>query len=78
MGHEGNFLVDFSPQNPELHEQTVGYYGWYSNRARGFRKAHGLLPPATPAQPAPEADGAPLAIQRPWARLIRQVYEADS
>jgi hypothetical protein len=53
------------------------YYGWYSNRTRGFRKAPGLLAPAPPSQPAPESDRAPLAIRRPWARLIRKIYEVD-
>ncbi len=42
-----------------------------------FRKAHGVLPLATPAQPSPEAARAPLVLRRTWARLIRQVYEGD-
>jgi len=57
--------------------KTAIYYGWYSNRTRGFRKARGLLPPAPPGQPPAEADRAPLATRRTWARLIRKIYKAD-
>jgi hypothetical protein len=71
------FLAELCAHIPDPHEKTAIYYGWYSNRTRGFRKAHGLLAAATPSQPAPETDRAPLAIRRTWARLIRKIYEVD-
>ena len=55
------FLAEISAHIPDPHEKTALYYGWYSNRTRGFRKARGLLPPAPPGQPPAEADRAPLA-----------------
>ena len=71
------FLAELCAHIPDPHEKTAIYYGWYSNRTRGFRKAHGLLDPATPAVAAAEADRTPLALRRTWARLIRKIYEAD-
>ena len=71
------FLAEISAHIPDPHEKTALYYGWYSNRTRGFRKARGLLPPAPPGQPPAEADRAPLATRRTWARLIRKIYKAD-
>ena len=56
------FLAELCAHIPDPHEKTAIYYGWYSNRTRGFRKARGLLPPATPVQPAPEADRAPPSL----------------
>jgi len=62
---------------PDRGEPLVRYYGGYSNRARGTRKAEmtdaeaAALPEAVPEQVDPEASRAA------WARLIKQVYEAD-
>jgi Putative transposase len=41
------FLAEICAHIPDPHEKTAIYYGWYSNRTRGFRKARGLLPPVT-------------------------------
>ena len=60
---------------PDAHEKTTLFYGWYSNRTRGYRRHHGLLGTTPVVKPAPEAtDQAPLEVRRAWARLIRKVY----
>jgi hypothetical protein len=54
------------------------FYGWYSNRTRGYRKQHGLLAKGEAPDPLPgPVARAPLEVRRSWARLIRQVYEVD-
>jgi hypothetical protein len=63
---------------PDAHEKTTLFYGWYSNRTRGYRKRHGLLEEASPADPAAdEGTQAPRELCRSWARRIRQVCEVD-
>jgi hypothetical protein len=66
---------------PDWGEHLVRYYGWYSNRARGTRKAGKADPEApdsviegVPEQVDPEISRAARAA---WARLIKTVYEAD-
>jgi len=66
---------------PDRGEHLVRYYGWYSNRVRGRRKAEIAdaempppLPEGEPEQVGPEASRAARAA---WARLIKKVYEAD-
>jgi hypothetical protein len=73
-----DFLAEVSAHIPDAHEKTTLFYGWYSNRTRGYRRQHGLLEvnPSTQAAPAGGAL-APLEARRSWARLIRQVYEVD-
>jgi hypothetical protein len=71
------FLADFCAHIPDPHEKTAIYYGWYSTRTRGFRKARGLLAPAGPDAPVADAERPPLTIRRTWARLIRKIYEVD-
>jgi hypothetical protein len=73
-----DFLAEVSAHIPDAHEKTTLFYGWYSNRTRGYRRQHGLLGKAERAEPVPdEAARAPLEVRRSWARLIRQVYEVD-
>jgi hypothetical protein len=73
-----DFLAEVSAQIPDPHEKTTLFYGWYSNRTRGYRKQHGLLGKPERAEPVPdESTRAPLEVRRSWARLIRQVYEVD-
>jgi hypothetical protein len=69
-----DFLAEVSAHIPDAHEKTTLFYGWYSNRTRGYRRQRGLLGQAEAATPTGE-DRAPLDIRRSWARLIRQVYE---
>ncbi len=73
-----DFLAEVAAHIPDPHEKTALFYGWYSNRTRGFRRARGLLNPAevSPAPPM-DAERAPGVVRRSWARLIRKVYEAD-
>jgi hypothetical protein len=33
-----DFLAEVSAHIPEAHEKTTLFYGWYSNRTRGYRK----------------------------------------
>ncbi len=70
-----DFLAEVSAHIPDAHEKTAIYYGWYSNRTRDFCQARGLLVPAAPHVPVPDADRVPLALRRTWAHLIRQTYE---
>ncbi len=73
-----DFLAEVSAHIPDAHEKTTLFYGWYSNRTRGYRRRHGLLGEAPPLEPAPEGDPrVPLEARQSWARLIRQVYEVD-
>ncbi|MBU0973493.1 MAG: transposase, partial [Proteobacteria bacterium] len=59
---------------PGRYEQTVRYYGWYSNKSRGMRKK------------ADQGDAIPAVLPNPlsakefrqnWARLIQKSYELD-
>jgi hypothetical protein len=38
-----DFLAEVSAPIPDAHEKTTLFYGWYSNRTRGYRKQRGLL-----------------------------------
>ena len=65
---------------PDRGEHLVRYYGWYSNRSRGERKAlESESPEATPTcTETIEADNAfSQAARSAWARLIKKVYEVD-
>ena len=67
-----DFLAEVSAHIPDPHEKTTLFYGWYSNRTRGYRRQRGLLGKAQGAEPVPdEATRAPLEVRRSWARLIR-------
>ena len=59
---------------PNRGEQTVRYYGWYSNVARGKRQKlaeEGAIPCII------ESDRTPAACRKSWARLIQKIYEID-
>jgi len=67
-----DFLAEVSAHIPDAHEKSTLFYGWYSNRTRGYRRQHGLLGKAEAAEPVPsEGTRAPLEVRRSWARLIR-------
>jgi len=81
-----DFLAEVSAHIPDAHEKTTLFYGWYSNRTRGYRKQHGLLAKGEAPDPLPgPVARAPLEVRRSClrraqarrARLIRQVYEVD-
>ena len=59
---------------PNRGEQMVRYYGYYSNVARGKRKAKGadyVIPSII------EPEGNSKAFRKNWARLIQKIYEVD-
>ena len=54
---------------PERYEQTVRYYGYYSNKSRGLRKkadADNQLPTIIPGEMSPKE------FRQNWARLIKK------
>ena len=59
---------------PGRYEQTVRYYGYYSNKSRGMRKKAGKddsFPAVTPS------DMSSKESRQNWARLIQKIYETD-
>ena len=59
---------------PGRYEQTVRYYGWYSNKSRGMRKKADLddtIPAVIPNEMSSKE------FRQSWARLIQKVYEVD-
>jgi hypothetical protein len=73
-----DFLAELSAHIPDPHEKTTLYYGWYSNRSRGYRKQQAPNGGATKSTPVLENDNpTPFAMRQAWARLIRRVYEVD-
>ena len=48
-----DFLAEVSAHIPDPHEKTTLFYGWYSNRTRGYRRQHDLLGKAEGAEPVP-------------------------
>jgi hypothetical protein len=73
-----DFLAEVTAHIPDAHEKTMLFYGWYSNRTRGYRKQHGLLAKGEAPDPLPgPVARAPLEVRRSWTRLICQVYEVD-
>ena len=59
---------------PERYEQTVRYYGYYSNKSRGMRKKAGKDEPSTAII---TNDISSKESRRNWARLIQKIYETD-
>ena len=69
-----DWLALLTTHIPDRYEQTVRYYGYYSNRARGERKKsnHGDLIPMLM-----DADVNGKHFKRSWARLIKKIYNID-
>jgi len=59
---------------PNRGEQMVRYYGYYSNVARGKRKAKGT-DDVVPGILDPVENNK--ALRKNWARLIQKIYEVD-
>ncbi len=59
---------------PSRYEQTVRYYGYYSNKSRGMRKK-AYMDDAIPAVIPNEMSSR--EFRKNWARLIQKVYEVD-
>jgi Putative transposase len=74
-----DWLAALTAPIPNHGEQLVRYYGWDSNVSRGKRKKAQPEGPTAAAQGVVEVElSAPgRAAKREWARLIKQVYEAD-
>lgn len=59
---------------PGRYEQTVRYYGWYSNKSRGMRKKADLddtIPTVIPNEMSSKE------FRQSWARLIQKIYDVD-
>ena len=59
---------------PARYEQTVRYYGYYSNKSRGLRKkadTDNQLPTIIAGEMSSRE------FRRNWARLIKKIYEVD-
>ncbi len=59
---------------PSRYEQTVRYYGYYSNKSRGMRKKAGMDDTITAVIPNEISSK---EFRQNWARLIQKVYEVD-
>jgi hypothetical protein len=69
-----DWLAALTAHIPNAGEHLVRYYGWYSNVSQGKRrKTQGERPTTTGEFNEVSAS----AAKRAWARLIKQVYEAD-
>jgi hypothetical protein len=69
-----DWLAQLITHIPNKGEQTVRYYGYYSNKSRGMRKKAGTddeIPALI------DTDISRKEFRRNWARLIRKVYNAD-
>ena len=72
-----DFLAAITQHIPEKGAQTVKYYGYYSNKARGHRaKAVGRAGP--PDQPPTAESAIPKKISsRTWRELIKKAWDVD-
>ena len=63
---------------PEPSQQTVRYWGYYTNAARGKRRKAAAAEDTTHA-PCRQVDGDQFTrhARLSWAKLIRRVYEVD-
>ncbi len=71
-----DFLAEVTQHIPEAGEHLIRYYGFYSNKRRGWRtKGQSQAVPAA----APNSASAPSSKQarKRWAALIKPVYEID-
>ena len=70
------FLARVVDHIPEPSQQTVRYWGYYANAARGRRRK--ALPAGDALQAPPRDDDEFTRSTRlTWAKLIRRVYEVD-
>lgn len=72
--HMLDWLARLVTHIPGRYEQTVRYYGWYSNKSRGMRKKAGtddIIPAVMPN------DLSSKESRQNWARLIQKIYEVD-
>ena len=85
-----DWLAALTSHIPNRWEQTVGYYGHYSNKSRGQRHkasrnhlsvspqvSHPSCQPEAAETADAELEEFRKACCKNWARLIRKVYEVD-
>ena len=62
---------------PEPSQQTVRYWGYYANAARGKRRKAAQGGNAIQTPPSQDDDEFSRRARLTWAKLIRRVYEVD-
>jgi len=69
-----DWLARLTTHIPGRYEQTVRYYGFYSNKSMGMRKKTGTddTIPAVMPNDLPSKES-----RQNWARLIQKIYEVD-
>ena len=71
------FLARVVDHVPEPSQQTVRYWGFYANAARGKRRKDAQTGNAAQAPPRQDDDEFTRRARLSWAKLIRRVYEID-
>ena len=74
------FVHRVTTQIPDARRHLVRYYGAYSHRTRGARRAEEEAREGAPAGEfavSPEEDSPPTRSRASWARLVRRIYEVD-
>jgi len=69
-----DWLAQLITHIPDKNEQTVRYYGFYSNKMRGQRKKKNqddVIPNII------ESELSSKAFRKNWARLIQKIYQTD-
>jgi len=72
--HALDWLAQLTTHIPDKREQTVRYYGYYSNKCRGLRKKSekdDTFPAINNSELSPKT------FRKNWARLIQKIYEVD-
>ncbi len=71
------FLARVVDHIPEPSQQTVRYWGFYANAARGKRRKAAQAGDITPTVGRQDDDEFTRRVRLSWAKLIRRVYEVD-
>ncbi len=72
------FLADLTQHIPEKFQKNMNYYGWYSNRARGERKAKsGKSTGGIRIQEINNDRDDSSRNKSYWAKYIKKIYEVD-
>ena len=74
------FIQRVTTQIPDARRHLIRYYGAYSHRSRGARRAREEAEGEAAGKPPLDAstdEPAPTKSRASWARLLRRIYEAD-
>ena len=71
------FLAQVVDHIPEPSQQSVRYWGYYANAARGKRRKAARLEDTTQTPGEQDDDEFTRRARLTWAKLIRRVYEVD-